>query len=86
MARTPNKSQQTKLTLEKKILPPLLPGFELATFRSRVRRFNQQVIPAPPSYSNEETDLFAHNTFVNSKPVWGGGGEGGEKEIKKRCK
>ena len=36
--RTPNKSQYTKLTLEKKILPPLLPEFELATFRSRVRR------------------------------------------------
>ena len=29
----PNKSQHTKLTLEKKILPPLLPGFELAIFR-----------------------------------------------------
>ena len=40
-------SQHTKLTLEKKILPPLLPGFELETFRSRVRRFNQQAIPAP---------------------------------------
>ena len=36
--RTPNKSQHTKLSLEKKILPPLLPGFELATIRSRVRR------------------------------------------------
>ena len=36
----------TKLTLEKKILPPLLPGFELATFRSRARRPNQQAIPA----------------------------------------
>ena len=35
---TPNKSQYTKLTLERKILPPLLPEFELATFRSRVRR------------------------------------------------
>ena len=44
--RTPNKSQHTKLTLEKKILPPLLPGFELFAFRSRVRRSNQQVIPA----------------------------------------
>ena len=31
-------NQHTVLTLEKKILPPLLPGFELATFRSRVRR------------------------------------------------
>ena len=38
MERTPNKSQHTKLNLEKKILPPLLPGFEVATFRSRVRR------------------------------------------------
>ena len=31
---------------EKKILPPLLSGFELATFRSRARRSNQQAIPA----------------------------------------
>ena len=35
---TPNKSQHTKLTQEKKIFPPLLPGFEPATFRSRVQR------------------------------------------------
>ena len=35
-----NKSQHRKLTLEKKILPPLLQGFEPATFRSRVRRSN----------------------------------------------
>ena len=35
-----NKSQRKKLTLEKKILPPLLQGFEPATFRSRVRRSN----------------------------------------------
>ena len=31
--RTPNKSQHTNLTLEKKILPPLPLGLELATFR-----------------------------------------------------
>ena len=43
--RTPNKGQHTKLTLEKKIFPPPLPGFELATFRSRVRFSNQQAIP-----------------------------------------
>ena len=36
--QTPNNNKHTKLTLEKKILPPLLPGFELATFRSPVRR------------------------------------------------
>ena len=40
--RTQIKSQHTKLTLEKKNLPPLLPGFELATFRSRVRRSANQ--------------------------------------------
>ena len=39
-------SQHTKLTLEKKILRPLLPGLELTTFRSRVRRSNQQAITA----------------------------------------
>ena len=33
--RTPNKSQHIKSTLDKKILPPLLPGFELVTFRLR---------------------------------------------------
>ena len=37
--RTPNKSKHTKLSLEKKILPLLLPGFELTTFRSQVRCF-----------------------------------------------
>ena len=35
--RTLNKRQHTKLTLEKKTLPPLLLGFELATFQSQVR-------------------------------------------------
>ena len=33
---TPNKSQHTNLTPEKKILPPLLLGFDLVTFRSQV--------------------------------------------------
>ena len=42
-----NKSQHTKLTLEKKILPPLLQGFKLATFWSRVRHSLKQAIPAP---------------------------------------
>jgi len=35
-----NKSQHRKLTKENKILPPLLQGFEPATFQSRVRRSN----------------------------------------------
>ena len=38
-----NKSQHRKSTLEKKILPPLLHGFEPATFQSRVRRSNHSV-------------------------------------------
>ena len=38
-----NKCQHRKSTLEKKILPPLLQGFQPATFQSRVRRSN----PAP---------------------------------------
>ena len=42
-----NKSQHRKLTPETKILPPLLQGFEPATFRSRVRRSNHWAIPAP---------------------------------------
>ena len=44
--RTPNKSQHRKLTLEKKILLPFLPGFDRAIFRSRVRRSYPQAIPA----------------------------------------
>ena len=44
--RAPNTNQHTKLTLEKKILRQLLPEFELATFRSRVRRYYQQAIAA----------------------------------------
>ena len=45
-----NKSQHRKLTLEKKILPPLQQGFEPATFQSRVRRSNHWAIPAPRIY------------------------------------
>ena len=40
------KSQHRKLTLEKKIVRPLLQRFEPATFRSRVRRSNHWAIPA----------------------------------------
>ena len=41
-----NKSQHSNLTLENKILPPLLPGLEPGTFRSRVRRCNHWATPA----------------------------------------
>ena len=45
--QTLNKSEHTKLILEKKILPPLLPRFRLATFWSRVWQTYQQAILAP---------------------------------------
>ena len=42
-----NNSQHRKLTLEKKILPTLLPGLESGAFRSRVQCYNHWAIPAP---------------------------------------
>ena len=45
--RTLNKSQQRKLTLEKKISSPPLPRFELATFRSQVWHSTNYAIQAP---------------------------------------
>ena len=47
MEWTRNKNQHTKLTPGKKILPPLLLGFELATFWSRVQHSYQQAVMAP---------------------------------------
>ena len=69
MERTPNKSQHTKLTLEEKILPPLWPGFELATFRSRVRRSNQQAIPAPFRANAGREDVIIALTTICNK-IW----------------
>ena len=40
-----NKSQYRKLTLEKKIFLPFLPGLEPGTFRSRVRRCATELSP-----------------------------------------
>ena len=57
MKRTLNKRQHTELTLEKKILLPLLPGFELAIFRLRVRRSNQQGIQENTKGKNPHTRL-----------------------------
>ena len=65
-----NKSQHKKLTLEKKILPPLLLGFELATLRSRVQRSNQQAIPAPQGtqYYNGTSSLQKQTDSM--LPMW----------------
>ena len=55
MEKTSKKGLHTKLTLEKKILPPPLPGFELATLRWRVRRSTNKLpglsnLPNPKEY------------------------------------
>ena len=65
MERTPNKSQHTQLTVEKKILPPLLPGFELAAFLSRVRRSNQQATPIVVRGTLRHDIFYAH-TYMYS--------------------
>ena len=44
-----NKSHHRKLTLEKKILPPALPGLEPETFRSRVYRSTTELSSLPKS-------------------------------------
>ena len=43
-----NMSQDRKLTLEKTILPLILPGLSPATFRSRVRRCTSEPFPTLP--------------------------------------
>ena len=61
-----NKNQHRKLSLEKKILPPLLQGLEPATFRSLVRRSNHRAIPAPKVVS-----LLAIFLLIScSEPLW----------------
>ena len=50
--RTRNKSQHTNLTLEKKILPLLVSGFELTNFRSPVRRSNNKLFRMIPDITH----------------------------------
>ena len=64
-----NKSQHRKLTLEKKILPPLLQGFEPATFRSRVRRSNHWAIPRTCHQTPEATAANTPDTFTVQGPA-----------------
>ena len=56
-----NKSQHRKSTLEKKILPPFLQGFEPATFQSRVWRSNHWAIPAPKSICSDCRARHSHS-------------------------
>ena len=82
-----NKSRHRKLTLEKKILPLLLQGFEPGTFQSRVQRSNHWAIPIPTELSpwkNHTTTIQSWTSSSYSKrqeqgnengfrmgPIWG---------------
>ena len=57
---TLNKSQHTKLTRQKKIFLPLLPEFELATFRSKMGRFTNKLsrLPGIACGSSQSTDPY----------------------------
>ena len=54
-----NKSQHRKLTLEKKILPPFLQGFEPTTFQSQVHS-NHWAIPAPCHVCSALAQVMGH--------------------------
>ena len=56
-----NKSQHRRLTMEKKIISPLLPGLEPGTFQSRVWLSNQWAIPTP---AHTMTRTHTHTTMV----------------------
>ena len=69
--RTPNKSQHTKLTPEKNNFPQLPPGFELATFRSRVRCSTNKLsgfteMTASPKWKYHRDE----NVTIMTPPEW----------------
>ena len=71
-----NKSQYRKLTMDKKILPPLQQGFEPATFQSRVRRSNHWAIPVPDGIAPSaffgrlgKTQFFSLGEARQTRPV-----------------
>ena len=68
--RIPNKSQHRKLTVEKKILLPRLPGFELATFQDHEPGSQPRSYPGsqPRSYPGSRADL-THPSTADLKAV-----------------
>ena len=69
-----DKSQHRRLTLEKKILPPLLQGFKPVTFQPWVRCSNHWAIPTP--HLTYETLIASTKHFLffitaSSKPIAG---------------
>ena len=64
-----NKSQHRKLTLEKKILPPLLQWFEPVTFRSWVWHSNHWAIPAPQMCAKAHALISLHRLLLCKRPM-----------------
>ena len=56
--QTPNKSPHTKLTQKRKILPSLLPGFELTTFQSQVWSSTNKLSQLPSSNTKHISIMF----------------------------
>ena len=68
---TLNKSQHTKLTLEKKILPLFMLGFELATFWSRVQRSTNAVSQLPSCGSRNKPTTKSRLNCRSQQEYWG---------------
>ena len=83
MERTSNKSQHTKLTLEKKVLPPLLPGFKLATFRTSPALYQLSYLEVRIIC---EALLTPHNCrfFAATKSTFGGCDSAGETVLQRQ--
>ena len=62
--QTPNKSKHTQLTLEKKILPSLLPVFELTIFWSWTGCSDEQAsAPSPPPHLSNQPEEDCYLTY-----------------------
>ena len=62
MEWTPNKSQHTKLTLEKKILLPLLPGFNSQPFDHQSGTLTNKLPQSKETNDNGELDVPLHTS------------------------
>ena len=60
------KSQHRKLTLDKEILPPLLPGLEPAPFRPRVRRSTTELSQLTTGFVIQSINLITRKANVES--------------------
>ena len=65
--QTPNKSQHTKLTLEKKIFPLLLPGFKLKLFDHKSGTLTSKLSQLPTVLSYTEMKGWSRKTVFEKR-------------------